>query len=176
MTQIRLRNEAENLKIECEYEEIKTIETGLNNLQTSYGGVDARMDVQPGSRLSGVGVCCLSDVLNKQNDLSLLLLQNQALALLHNTEPESFDGEDITKFSSFILSFERTIETRCTNDTDQFYYLQKYTKARPRELISSCNGIDSTKAFAQARRILLKNCGDEFRIAHKYLEKLQTWP
>ena len=56
-----------------------------------------------------------------------MLVKNQALSQLPNNEPDIFDGTDITKYHSFILSFERTIESKCISDEDRFYYLQRYT-------------------------------------------------
>ena len=69
-----------------------------------------------------------------------MLVRNQALSQLPNNEPDTFDGIHITKYHSFMLSFERTIESKCISDKDWIDYLQPSTKCRPRELVISFNG------------------------------------
>lgn len=43
---------------------------------------------------------------------------------LPKRELQRFNGEDITKFKSFIINFDRIIASRCTDDGDKLLYLQ----------------------------------------------------
>ena len=56
----------------------------------------------------------------KQNEWSTMLVRNQAMSLFPNNEPDTFDGTDITKFNSFVLSFKGTIESKCISDKDRY--------------------------------------------------------
>ena len=118
----------------------------------------------------------LEKILLKQNELSSILIEQQALAQLPNNEPAVFDRSDITKYRTFIVSFDRVIETLCTNNFDRYYYLQRYTSGRLKKLVLSFNNEDPSNSYQQARKVLQKNYGDEFLIAHKHLEKLDQWP
>jgi len=91
-------------------------------------------------------------------------------------EPDCFDGSDVTMYTSFILSFQRIIEDKCTNDVDRFYYLLHYTKGKAHDLVLSCNGPSPLESYRKARELLRETFGDEFIIAHTYLEKLENWP
>ena len=168
--QLSLLRETKELKIRYETEEINKLEQVLS------GSISPSVTSRLGSTSLDLYVPKFKNVLEKQNDLALMLAKNQVLSQLPHNEPEIFDGNDITLYQSFVLSFERTIETRCEDSIDRFYYLQKYTRGRPRELVLSCNRKDATNSYSEARALLHGNYGDEFQIAHKYLERLDNWP
>ena len=131
------------------------------------------LQLKQGENLSSDGN--LHDFLKKQNEISLMMAQLQTRALLPCTEPESFDGSDPTSYKSFILSFDRTISQRCTDNADKFYFLLKYTKGKPHELVASCNFKDPKIGYTKARKLLEEHYGNEFNIANSYLEKLENW-
>lgn len=110
------------------------------------------------------------------DDVPALLLKGHSMYRLPFNEPEKFDGTDITKFQPFVLAFERTIASRCSNYVDRYYYLQRYTGGRARDLVVSCNGGDSRTSYEEAWKLLQENYGDDYLIAHQYLEKLDQWP
>lgn len=178
--QLQLKREKADLAIKYEQEELSKLEQQLDNISDS--GRTLRQPVVNRSTISSPAVIGRSTIsspaVNQQNtgELIRLLVNNQALARLPQNEPEIFNGDDITKFPSFILAFDRTIVARCPDDSDKFYYLQKYTEGRPRELVASCNRDDPSLSYSEARRQLQENYGDEFKISHKYLEKLEQWP
>ena len=74
------------------------------------------------------------------------LLKNQTLNKLPSNEPSTFDGEDVTEYRSFVISFESLIERNCSLDEDKYYYLMKYTKKDAHELVKSCFDKDAKKA------------------------------
>jgi hypothetical protein len=117
-----------------------------------------------------------SDILNRQNEVSLLIARNQEKLLLPKNEPKVFDGTDLTQFKTFMMAFNVTIDARCDSSADKLYYLEKYTDAGPRELVRSCYGIDPDIAYRSALDQLNKHYGNEYKIADSYLVKIEKWP
>lgn len=117
----------------------------------------------------------LADVLNKQNEISLLLLKNQDKINLPKHEPETFDGTDLTKYASFIQCFDRTIENKCENNLDRIFYLEKYTSGLPLQLVKSCRNKDPTAGYQKAREALDREFGNEFRISNAYIQRIEKW-
>ena len=87
-----------------------------------------------------------------------------------------FDGSDITKFKIFMLNFERIIETKCDNSADKLIYLDQYTSGKAQKLVRSCNHYDADIGYGKAKKLLLSEYGNEFKVAHAYIEKLDNWP
>ena len=58
----------------------------------------------------------LLDILEKQNKLSLAMTLCQDRASLPKKDLSVFDGSDITQFRSFMLNFERIIESKFETD------------------------------------------------------------
>ena len=105
-------------------------------------------------------------------------IENTALRAVFNlprNEPEIFDG-DITCYQSFTLAFDRLIAEAYASDADKYYYLQRYTKGYPLELVKSCLSSDFTHSYIEARILLHKYYGNEAVLAQKYLDKLEEWP
>lgn len=118
----------------------------------------------------------LTLLMQKQTDISEMIAKNQIMSQLPKLEPETFDGTDITKYNSFILSFEQTIANKCSNYSDLYYFLQKYTVGKPFELVKSCKSNDPHSSYLKARDILKVNYGNQIRITQKYIDKLNKWP
>lgn len=106
------------------------------------------------------------------NLLNAILIGQERMSLPRN-EPEIFDGKDCTKFRTFQLAFDQQISSKCTSDADKFYFLQKYTSGHPLELVRSCYTDDFSKAYQDARAILKKHYGNEYKIAEAYLKRLR---
>ena len=117
----------------------------------------------------------ITELIRKQNEISMLLATTQARSTLPLTEPDIFDGSNILDYQSFIVSFDRTVVQRTNDYADMFYCLLKYTKGEAKSLVSSCNRIDSAEAYKSARKLLEQHYGNEYMIANKYLEKLEKW-
>ena len=92
-----------------------------------------------------------------------------------NNEPKTFDGEDITEYRTFIISFERLIEKYCNNDEDKYYYLLKYTEKEANQLVTSCYNENSTDAFTSAKKCLEEKYGNQHRLAQIYIDKILDW-
>lgn len=117
----------------------------------------------------------LCKMIARQNSLTEMLARTQIMTQLPKAEPEYFDGSDITKYRPFILSFERTIETRCDNTIDLYYLLCTYTRGKALELVKSCDGIDARRSYERAKKLLHDNFGSPLLICQKYLDKLEDW-
>lgn len=166
--QLQLRTEAETLAIEGEQEAIAELEEKMNTTQIgAYAELNNAVSITSDPNIA--------QVLSKQNDLTRLLIENQARAKLPHHEPDVFDGEDITQYPSFILTFERSIEKSCLTSDDKYYFLLKYTRGQAKELVRSCQSPSGEESYRKARQLLGKKFGNEFEIAHKYLMKLQNW-
>ena len=95
---------------------------------------------------------------------------------LPRNEPETFSGDDITEYQTFLLTFEMMIERKCTSFSDKFFYLLKYTNGEAHELVKSCHSSNIKESYVNAKAILNKHYGNEYKIAQQYLSKLNNWP
>ena len=114
------------------------------------------------------------NIMEKQNDISALMVQQQSLSLMPKKEICRFDGDPL-QFQTFIKSFEHNIEIKNPNPTDCLYYLEKYTEAQPRERVRSCLHMTADRGFRKAKSLLQEHFGNEHKIATAYMEKALSW-
>ena len=94
---------------------------------------------------------------------------------LPQNEPDIFSG-NITEYQTFMMTFEIMIERKCSDPSDKFFYLLKYTSGEANELVKSCYGTNVDESFGNAKVLLNKHYGNEYKIAQQYLNKLHNWP
>jgi len=116
------------------------------------------------------------EVLRKQNEISSKIAKHQEKAELPKREVPVFDGEDITKYQSFIQNFNRTIKEKCDNEADCLYYLEQFTAGAAKQLVKSCSQSNASHAFRQALDLLDDEYNNEYRTATAYIRKLEEWP
>ena len=87
-----------------------------------------------------------------------------------------FFGGNPVDYRSFIRAFESFIESRTCNSTERPYYLEQYTTRDVKELIKSCHHLPPDAAYEEARKLLKKWFGDEYRVASAYESKALAWP
>ena len=109
------------------------------------------------------------------NEIALSLLQAQTASKLPHNEPEKFSGQDITRYKTFILSFDRVIGQKCPSNDDKLYYLLNYTTGEDNKLVQSCHHMNLDVGYKEALRLLDDMYGNEYQIANKYLEKFINW-
>jgi len=114
-------------------------------------------------------------IMQKQNELTELLVKQQTQIQLPSKDIQVFTGDPLT-FKSFIRSFEHTIEHKTDNEKDKLYYLEQYTAGEPQEIVRSCEYMSSSKGFKEAKRLLQRHYGDELIIASAYIDKALKWP
>ncbi len=87
-------------------------------------------------------------LMEKQNEITAMLVQQRNISLLPHRDIVSFDG-DPSQYQCFIRSFEEVVEKRANNYGDCFYFLEQYTRGQPRELVRSCQHMTSTHLKAK---------------------------
>lgn len=177
-----------------ENERSKIIQPVRTNIQSrlSKTKVNSQAKSQPSesnkssrSESSGYGITTLQTMLRlqgQQNDLNLK--QNEILkGFSAQQERSSLPKPQITIFAgnpmeyqNFERAFENIIETRIANDTERLYYLEQYTAGEVKELVKSCQHMKPERGYREARRLLKKNYGNEYKISAAYMEKLARWP
>ena len=83
-----------------------------------------------------------------------------------------YDGKDLTQFRSFMMLFERMIESSCDGEGDKFTYLDQYTAGEPKKLFQSCRHFPPNYAFMKAKNLLITEYGNEHLVANAYLSKI----
>ncbi|KAK0138796.1 hypothetical protein N1851_024658 [Merluccius polli] len=117
----------------------------------------------------------LLSVLNRQNEITYMLLRQQQLSLLPPKSVTVFDG-DILQFKSFMMSFEHNIEAKTDSGQDRLFYLEQFTRGPARDLVRSCQHMGGEQGYLRAKRSLLEHFGNEYKISTAYIEKVLNWP
>lgn len=117
----------------------------------------------------------LYNLLQRQNEISTLLVQQQTSHLLPPREIPCFDGDPL-QYRAFVRAFEHCVEKNTTNRGDCLYFLDKYTRGQPRELVRSCQHMAPERGYAVAKDLLQEHFGNEHRITAAYREKVLSWP
>ena len=86
-----------------------------------------------------------------------------------------FDGNPVD-YRSFIRAFESLIESRTCSSTERLYYLEKYTTRDVKELTKSCHHLPPDVGYEEARKLLKKRFGDEYRVSSAHESKFLAWP
>ncbi|XP_074639484.1 uncharacterized protein LOC141897759 [Acropora palmata] len=111
----------------------------------------------------------------QQNRIVELLAVNQNKTKLPQPRVSIFDGNPVD-YRSSIRAFESLIESRTCNSTERLYYLEQYTTGDVKELIKSCYHLPPDVGYEEARKLLKKKFGDEYRVASAYESKALAWP
>ena len=111
----------------------------------------------------------------QQNRIVELLAVNQNKNKLPQPRVPIFDGNPVD-YRSFVRAFESLIESRTQSSTERLYYLEQYTAGDVKELIRSCHHLPPDEGYEEARRLLKRKFGDEYRIASAYESKALGWP
>ena len=114
-------------------------------------------------------------ILQKQNDITSMLMQQQMSATLPQREMTIFDGDPL-HYISFIRTFEHCVESKASTYHDCLYYLEQYTKGQPRALVRSCLHMASQQGYEKAKELLKEHFGNEYIIAAAYMDKAFGWP
>ncbi|KAL1277030.1 hypothetical protein QQF64_023703 [Cirrhinus molitorella] len=117
----------------------------------------------------------LSTILQRQNNLTDMLVKQQLLSSLPKGEIPVFNG-DILQYRSFLHSFEHIIESKTDDDEDRLHFLIQYTRGLPQELVRSCQHMSPTRGYQKAKQLLKQHFGNEYRISCAYIEKALSWP
>ncbi len=92
----------------------------------------------------------LHDVVQQQNNITAQLIKQQALVSLPPRRMLEFDGDPL-QYGSFIKAFAQAIEKKTSDKQECLYYLEQYTRGRPRELVRSCHNMRADQGYDRAR-------------------------
>ncbi|CAL9682044.1 unnamed protein product [Knipowitschia caucasica] len=117
----------------------------------------------------------LFTVLEKQNEITSLLVEQQSLFLLPKRDLQAFDGDPL-QYQTFMRGFEHNIEDRTPSHKDCLYYLEQYTRGQPRDIVRSCQHLPPAHGYMKAKALLQEHFGDPFKVASAYMDKVLSWP
>nr|XP_054607751.1 uncharacterized protein LOC129167238 [Nothobranchius furzeri] len=114
-------------------------------------------------------------IMQKQNEITAMLVQHQLSATLPQREIPVFDGNPL-QCISFFKAFEHCVEGKTSSYQDCLYFLEQYTRGQPRELVRSCMHMPSQQGYQKAKGLLMEHFGNEHKIATAYMDKVICWP
>lgn len=85
-----------------------------------------------------------------------------------------FSGDPLD-FQLFMQAIKHNIEDKTDSNEDRLYFLEQYTVGQPKELVRSCLHMDAATGYAEAKRLLKRHFGDDFKITTAYIEKALNW-
>ncbi len=115
------------------------------------------------------------DLLQRQNEITALLVEQQTSHLLPPREIPCFDGDPL-QYRTFVRAFVHCVEKNTRNKGDCLYFLEKYTRGQPKDLVRSCQHMPPDRGYDMARYLLEQHFGDEYKITAAYMEKVLSWP
>lgn len=101
-------------------------------------------------------------------------MEQQTSHLLPPREVPCFEGDPL-KYRSFVRAFVHCVEKSAKNTGDCLYYLEKYTRGQPKELVRSCQHMVPDRGYERAKYLLEQHYGDEHKISAAYMEKVLSW-
>ena len=113
-------------------------------------------------------------VMQRQNEITSALVQQQRLSSLPARDIPLFDGDPL-QYISFMRAFEQGVEEKASKG-DCLYYLEQFTRGQPRELICSCLHMTPEYGYAKAKQLLCEHFGSKYKIAVAYIERALSWP
>lgn len=94
----------------------------------------------------------------------------------NSKEHLNFHQERYQSLNQSNQSFKHCVEDRSATKGDCMYYLERYTRGRPRDLVQSCFHMNADRGFETAKRLLQEHFGNETRITAVYMDKVLNWP
>lgn len=117
----------------------------------------------------------IMDIMQRQNDITAMLVQQNQSSVLPPRNIPIFDGDPL-QYKSFIRAFENGVEAKTDNWSDCLHFLEQYTRGQPKDLVHSCQHLPSELGYLRAKSLLCEHFGNEHKIAHAYMEKINNWP
>ncbi|XP_078371484.1 uncharacterized protein LOC144655144 [Oculina patagonica] len=116
-----------------------------------------------------------NDLQRQQNKIVEMLATQQKKSNLPQQRVPVFDGDPI-EYGPFVRAFENIIETKTSDSNERLYYLEQFTSGDVKELVRSCHFLPPDKGYQEARRLLKKKFGDDYRVVTAYESKALNWP
>lgn len=154
--------------------EVKELQSAINVTQ-SHSRLQHQSEHHAGLVPSNSDQSHIITVLERQHEITALLVQQQSLSFLPRREIQVFDGDPL-HYRTFIAAFEHNIEEKTDNPKDYLYFLEQYTRGQPRELVRSCQNMANDRGYAKAKALLQEHFGNAQKIACAYMERALSWP
>lgn len=116
----------------------------------------------------------LSLMVQRQKEMTDLMIMQQHLSLLPKREVPVFDGDPLS-YQSFFHAFKYLIEDKTSSSQDRLYFLEQFTAGQARDLVRSCLHMEAGRGYTEAQQFLKKHFGNEMKIANAYIEKALNW-
>ncbi|XP_063964979.1 uncharacterized protein LOC135156433 [Lytechinus pictus] len=110
-----------------------------------------------------------------QGDAVKVLIEQMRMTRLPLPEPVTFAGDPMS-FPAWKHAFDVLIQQSGIQPMDRFFYLQKYLRSQPLELVRGYALVGNDKAYGEAMTALTSRYGDPFIIANAFRDKLERWP
>ena len=111
----------------------------------------------------------------QQSRIMELPAHNQNRNKLPQPRVPVFDGNPF-EYRTFVRAFENLVESRTFGSTNRLYYLEQFTAGDIKEIVRSCHHLPAEEGYDEARRLLRRKYGDDYRIAPAYEMKVLDWP
>lgn len=95
----------------------------------------------------------LLKIMQKQNEITEMLIKEQRLSTLPSKEIPVFKGNPL-QYMTFIRTFEHCIEYKTSNDRDRLFFLDQFTEGQPKVLVRSCLHMEHNKGVQQSKAIV----------------------
>lgn len=105
------------------------------------------------------------DIMRHQNIITEVRVKQQRLSSLPPLSIPMFKGDPL-EYKFFICAFEHGIEDKTENCNDRLYFLEQFTMEQPRELVRSCQHMELSRGYKEAKRLLKKHYGDDCHSSH----------
>jgi len=80
------------------------------------------------------------------------------------------------EYDPFVRAFENIIEPKTTSESERLYYLEQLKSGDVKDLIKSCHYLPPEKSYQEARRLMTKKFGDNYRVVAAYEKRALNWP
>ena len=117
----------------------------------------------------------IADVMDRQNDITEMLVKQNAMSQLPQRELSIFHGDPL-QFRSFMKTFELTIESKTDDMQQRLLYLGQYTSGDPRKLVRSCMHLPPDQGYKEAKKQLEWHFGNKIKITSAFMDKALKWP
>ena len=117
-----------------------------------------------------------TDVIQRQNDLTKVLVECHQRASLPQRTLSPFNGDPL-QYNAFMRAFLHSVEEKTTNPRDRLCYLEQFTRGEANTMVHSCMyNADPELAYKQAKAVLQKNYGNKYRITNAIIKRVEEWP
>ena len=76
------------------------------------------------------------------------------------------------EYGTFVRAFQNIIESKTSSSSERFYYLEQFTSGDVKELVQSCHYLPPERGYQEARRLMKKKFGDDYRMVTAYETKV----